>query len=116
MKTLRYLLKGTACSFDDCLDLCCKEKVERVKIEVDYDDNFLDFDLFRRLVVRTTWEFPSRTLVCISALGGYMLSGSRQRKQCATARANTRLRRQLARIRKQGIEIRKNGHIFFPSV
>ena len=111
MKTVNYILSGRPRSIDDCLDLCRKDKPQRVTIEVDCENDFLDFDLFRRLFLRSKWYLPQRSYSCETTLGGYLLSESRQKKQIAIRRANERLKLQLTKIQQRGINPQAMGRI-----
>jgi hypothetical protein len=111
MKTVHYLVSGNPRSIDDCLDLCRKTKPNRVTIEVDCENDFLDFDLFRRLLLRSTWYLSQRCFSCITTLGGYLLSESRKKKKLAINRANERLLSQLARMRERGINPQTKGKV-----
>ena len=111
MKTIHYLISGKPRSIDDCLDMCSKTKPSRVTIEVTCENDFLDFDLFRRLLLRSTWDLSQRCVSCRTTLGGYLLSESRQKKQIAVNRANERLHSQLIRIRAKGINPQTKGQI-----
>ena len=111
MKTVHYLISGNPRSIEDCLDICRKTKPNRVTIEVECENDFLDFDLFRRLLLRSTWYLSHRCVSCITTLGGYLLSESGQRKQIAINRANERLRVQIARIRARGINPQTKGRM-----
>ena len=111
MKTVSYLLTGKPHSIDDCLDLCRVEKPKRVTIEVGCENNFLDFDLFRRLFLRSTWYLSQRSSSCLTSLGGYLLSESRQKKKIAIDRASKRLQLYLTKIQATGISPQNNGRI-----
>jgi len=111
MKTVNYLLGGKPHSIDDCLDLCRAEKPERVTLEVGCENKFLDFDLFRRLFLRSTWYLPRGNFSCVTTLGGYLLSETRQKKQTAIEKANKRLQSQLTKIQETGINPQSMGLI-----
>jgi hypothetical protein len=116
MKTVHYLLSGKPRSIDDCLDLCRKKKPERVAVAVDCENDFLDFDLFRRLLLRSTWYMPQRCVSCITTLGGYLLSEPRQKKETAINRANERLQSLLDKIEARGIHPQARGRITFDAL
>ena len=113
MKTLRYLLCGKVASLDDCFDLCRRERARLLRVETTFEDCFLDFDVFRRLLIRSTWELRGKTFSCDTASGGYLLSESRRKKQRATEKANAFLEAQLDRIREKGLRLEAGGRNSF---
>ena len=113
MKTLRYLISGKVVSLDDCLDLCRRERARLLSVETTFEDCFLDFDVFRRLLIRSTWELRGKTFSCDTASGGYLLSESRRKKQRATEKANAFLEAQLCRIREEGHRLESGGRNSF---
>ena len=109
MRSLRYLIMRKACSFDDCLDLCQRERPKKITIELEWEERLLEFDLLSCMIGCFTWEFPSCTVENRQVYGIYALSDSEKKKHRLIAKANFCLATKLEMLDRRGFKVCGKG-------